>query len=750
MFRISLVLLAALSLGGPSPALAADMPPLALEDVFSLEHASDPRIAPEGGRIAYVRNFMDRMTDKARGELWIISDDGSRHRPLVTGLDTVSSPRWSPDADRIAFVGVEDGDAQIWVRWMTGGHMAPMTRLSGKPENLAWSPDGEWIAFTMRVPKEVRPLATLPNKPDGAEWADPVEVIDSMIYRADGKDLLGQGNTHVFVVPAEGGTARQLTQGDFEHDGGLSWLPNSRSLVISANRRDDWEHEPLDTDLWVVDLEDGAMRRLTDRYGPDSSPAVSPDGRRIAYVGFDDERLGYHNAGLYLMNRDTREVTLLTGELDRSVRDPAWDSRGRGIYFLYDDEGATKLARLELSNGQVATIAENVGGVTLGRPYASGSFTVATYGSVAYTQTGPDRPADVATGDGRRVRRLTRLNDDLLGQRELGRVESFWVESSYDQRDIQAWLMLPPGFDPSLKYPLIVEIHGGPYANYGPRFSAEVQLYAAAGYVVLYANPRGSTSYGAEFANLIENNYPGEDYDDLMSAVNAALARGFLDPGRLYVTGGSGGGVLTAWIVGKTDRFRAAAVAKPVINWTSFALTADRYNFFYRYWFPGPPWEHQAEYWRRSPLSLVGQVNTPTMVLTGEQDWRTPMSESEQYYQALKLRGVDTVLVRVTGASHSIAKRPTQLMAKVANILAWFERYPDPRPARPEAAPAGGQPAGGQPEEGQPEEGQPEEGQPAGDAPAAEDAADSAQESPEPPVPPASEPVEPPPPDSRG
>ncbi len=670
-------------------AQAQALPPLSLEDVFSIEYASDPQIAPEGERIVYVRNFMDAKTDRVRAELWTIAAAGGRHRPLVTGLDTVSSPRWSRDGEKLAFVGVQDGDAQIWVRWMEVRQMAAITRLPSKPDNLAWSPDGDWIAFTMRVPKEVAPLAKMPKKPEGAEWAEPVKVIDSLIYRADGRGFLEQGHTHVFVVPTDGGIPRQLTSGDFDHDGTIAWLPNSRSLVISANRRDDWQHEPLDTDLWVVDLEDGQMRRLTDRYGPDMSPAISPDGRRIAYVGFDDERLGYHNAGLYLFDRDTREVTLLTGELDRSVRDPAWDSRGRGIYFLYDDEGSTKLARVELSNGQVATIADDVGGVTLGRPYGSGSFTVGAYGAVAYTQGSPDRPADVATGDGRRVRRLTRLNDDLLAYRELGKVEAFWFESAYDQRDVQGWVVLPPGFDPAKKYPLVLEIHGGPYQNYGPRFSAELQLYAAAGYVVLYVNPRGSTSYGAEFANLIENNYPGQDYDDLMSAVDAVLARGYVDPARLYVTGGSGGGVLTAWIVGKTDRFRAAVVAKPVINWTSFALTADRYNFFYRYWFPGPPWEHPEEYWRRSPLSLVGTVNTPTMVLTGEQDWRTPMSESEQYYQALKLRGVDTLLVRVPGASHSIAARPTQLMAKVANILAWFERYADPREVPSPEVPTG-------------------------------------------------------------
>ena len=250
----------------------------------------------------------------------------------------------------------------------------------------------------------------------------------------------------------------------------------------------------------------------------------------------------------------------------------------------------------------------------------------------------------------RKLRRLTRLNDNLLGHKTLGTVEDIRYKSSHDGRQIHGWIVKPPAFDPKKKYPLILEIHGGPFANYGPRFAADMQLYAAAGYVVLYANPRGSTSYGEEFGNLIHHAYPGHDYDDLMSGVDAVLAKGYVDENNLFVTGGSGGGVLTAWIIGKTNRFRAAVVCKPVINWYSFVLTADVYPFFARYWFPGPPWENAEHYLKRSPLSLVGNVTTPTMLITGEADHRTPISESEQYYQALKLRKVEAVLVRVPGA----------------------------------------------------------------------------------------------------
>jgi acylaminoacyl-peptidase len=324
-------------------------------------------------------------------------------------------------------------------------------------------------------------------------------------------------------------------------------------------------------------------------------------------------------------------------------------------------------------------VLDRVGGLSLGRPYDGGSYSVSRNGRVAYTHCTPYRPADVylavpGRADGAP---LTQLNEDLLAQRELGTVEAFEVPSSFDGRPVQGWIVRPPRFDASQSYPLLLEIHGGPFANYGDRFALEMQLYAAAGHVVVYTNPRGSTSYGEEFANLIHHAYPSQDYDDLMSCVDAVIARGSIDASRLYVTGGSGGGVLTAWIVGKTDRFRAAVVAKPVIHWTSFALTADLYPFFVKYWFPGMPWEVPEQYWERSPLSLVGNVSTPTMVLTGESDWRTPISESEQYYQALKLRGVDTALVRIPEASHGITDRPSRFAAKTAYVLEWFARHSD-------------------------------------------------------------------------
>jgi acylaminoacyl-peptidase len=678
-----------------SPAATADAPArrsgphtaslrFTAADVFGLEWASDPQVSPDGRRIVYVRNGFDVMTDRARASLWIVDAEGGGHRALTTGVGDVRSPRWAPDGGRLVYVSSVDGAPQLRLRWMDTGQEAVLADLAEPPGGLAWSPDGARLAFTMFVPSQEAPvvLADLPTPPEGAEWAPPPRVVDEMVYRRDGGGWVDDGHTHLFVVPAEGGTPRQLTFGPYDHSG-PAWTPDGRALVISSNRRDDREREANDTDLYRVALADGSATRLTERYGPDNGAVVSPDGR-IAWTGFDDRYQGYQVTKLYVMEADGSGRRELTGGLDRDVAGPTWSADGRSVWFHYDDEGDTKVARVDL-DGQVTVVAEGLGGLSLGRPYGGGSFSVGGDGVVAYTHTTPLRPADVAVvGRGRERRRVTGLNDDLLGHKELGRVEELWWESSVDGRPVQGWLATPPGFDPDEEYPLVLEIHGGPFANYGPRFAAEIQLYAAAGNLVLYTNPRGSTSYGEEFGNLIHHAYPGDDYFDLMSGVDAVVDRGIVDEGQLYVTGGSGGGVLTAWIVGKTDRFRAAVVQKPVINWASFVLHADGLPFFARYWFGRTPWEDPMHYWERSPLSLVGEVVTPTMLLTGEEDHRTPMSETEQYYGALRLRGVPTAMVRIPGAGHAITARPSNLARKAAYVLAWFEKYRDgPRRRRP-------------------------------------------------------------------
>jgi dipeptidyl aminopeptidase/acylaminoacyl peptidase len=673
---------AVLALGGaaagPTLAEVADAPSAKLgpRDLFALQQAADPQVRPDGGAIAYVREANDIMTDNARRSIWLVDPRTGEQTPLVVDDSANFAPRWSPDGKRLAYVAAGPKGAQLYVRWMEAGRSARVADLPQAPNSITWSPDGKTLAFTMLIVDEPKPLAAPMDRPEGAKWAEPLKLIDRVTYRADGEGLLKPGYRHLFVVSADGGSPRQLTFGKFDDGGPIDFTPDGRSILFATNRAENWERDASEAEIYSVGVEGGPITRLTHRVGPDFAPVVSPDGSKIAYVGYDDARhRGYENQQLYVMDRDGGHPRSLTASLDRSVASPQWSADGKSLYIAYEDQGATKVARVGL-DGKVEPLFSGLGGGEPDRPYTGGQFSVGKGGVIAFTDSTPDHPADLSVWRGGKVQRLTDLNAGLFAGKTLAKVEPLPVKSSYDGKPIGAWIVTPPDFDPSKKYPLILEIHGGPFAAYGPTFSTDDQLYAAAGYVVVYANPRGSTSYGEEFANTIDRNYPSHDYDDLMSVVDAAIAKGFVDDKRLYVTGGSGGGVLTAWIVGKTDRFRAAASQKPVINWSSEVLTTDGYVFMGPYWFGKMPWEDPEAYWKRSPLSLVGNVKTPTLVVVGEEDNRTPPSEAEQYFAALQFRGVPTALIRVPGASHGgIAARPSQAAAKAQSILAWFERY---------------------------------------------------------------------------
>ena len=642
-------------------------------DIFDLEYVSDPEISPSGNRVLYVRNFKDIMTDQNLSNIWVVNLDGSQNLPITTGNQKDRSPQWSADATRIAYLSDKHGSTQIYMRWLQGGYETKLTNLHGSPKNLSWSPNGKWIAFNMFVEEPSDTLVKLKGKPKGAKWNEPARYIDEMEYRSDGASgFVKSGHEQLFVISTDGGTPRQLTFANNDV-GKADWGKDHETLYFHANLHEDADYNPRNSEIHRVNLSDNQLLTLTERSGPDNNPKVSPDGRQIVFTGYDDLYQGYQRTRLYLMDLGSRNVEELIPDFDRDIQDVNWSKDGKGLFFQYQDFGNNHIAYLKIG-GKPKTIAGQVGGLSLGRPYTRGSYSVASNGSLAFTFADWNHPADLAIFDGSQVSRLTTLNDDLFSFRKPGKVEEIRYKSSYDQREIQGWICYPPEFDPSKKYPLILEIHGGPFLAYGPWFSLEIQLYAAAGYVVLYINPRGSTSYGEEFGNLIHHNYPGQDYDDLMSGVDTVVEKGFIDGDQLFVTGGSGGGVLTAWIVGKTDRFRAAVVAKPVINWYSFVLYSDGTSY-HKYWFPGVPWEHQQHYMERSPISLVGNVTTPTLLLTGESDYRTPIAETEQYYRALKLQKVDAAMVRIPGSSHGIAARPSNLMAKVENILAWFNRY---------------------------------------------------------------------------
>lgn len=643
------------------------------EDVFSLEVGSSPQVSPDGKQIVYVRRSNDIMTDSTRSNIWIVDSDGGNNRPLMSSANSHYSPRWSKDGSKLAFISNKEGRPQIYVRWMDSGQTALVSNLASSPSSLTWSPNGKFLAFTMSVSSKEKPLkVNMPSKPKGAKWSPSFEYITKARYQADGRGILEPAFTHIFVVSSEGGNARQLSSGMYHHRGSLSWSGDSSKIYFSANRSENWEYEPGESNIYSVDLK-GNIAQITDQQGAEGSPVVSPNGKRIAYAKRSSEKRPYRNTYLHVMDTDGTNDTNLSANVDNSVSNFHWKDNS-GLYYQQTVRGVTQIDYVSTS-GKHKSVVTGLGGESLGRPYTSGDFDYAN-GVLAFTMGKHDRPADIYSKVGSKQRQLTFLNEDLLAHKKMADIREITYKSSIDGEEIQGWYLLPPNYDSNKMYPLILEIHGGPHLAYGPQFSAEMQRMAAEGYIVFYDNHRGSTGYGERFALLLQNKYSSEyDFADHISGVDALIDKGIVDPDQLFITGGSAGGIASAYAIGLTDRFKAAVVAKPVINWLSKVLTADSGLYQIPYQFPGMPWEEMEHYWKRSPLSLVGNVTTPTMLITGVEDKRTPMSETEQFYQALKLRKVDTVLVRVPGSPHGIAGRPSRLVGKVENILAWFEKY---------------------------------------------------------------------------
>jgi len=643
-------------------------------DVFDLEWASDPRVSPDGETIVYVRKSNDIMKDRERSNLWQVSADGKDHRPLYSGLNSIRSPRWSPTGEKLAFISNDTGSQQIHVRWFDNGDTAVISQLQASPSNLSWSPDGKWLAFTMNVKAPTKSIAEPRTKPEGATWAKKPITVTTTRYQYDGRGIVEPAYRHVFIVPADGGTSRQLTEGNFNHYGSLAWSPNSDQVFFSAYRSDDWELVSDEADIYSVNISTKKLKQITNQSGAERSPVISPNGKMIAFTKEERRPLAYSPDRIAVMDLNGQNLRMLSEDLDGDASNLIWADDNKSIYYTYDERGIRKIGQATIK-GNLRSVIKGVGGTTIGRPYLSGGFHT-NNDTLAFTHGTSDRPANIAIMQDGQVQILTRLNDDLLGHRRLGPVKEITYKSSFDGQEIQGWYITPPDFDPSKKYPLILEIHGGPHLAYGPYFSAELQIMAAAGYVVFYNNYRGSLSYGEDFALLLQYKYSSkEDFADHMSGIDALIDLGFIDDENLFIAGGSAGGIATAYAVGLTDRFNAAVAAKPVINWLSKPLTADSMVGQIYHQFPGPPWEHVEHYWERSPLSLMGNVTTPTMLITGENDRRTPISETEQFYQALRLRGVDSAMVRLPDTSHGIASRPSRLISKVDHILAWFERY---------------------------------------------------------------------------
>ncbi|MFC1660194.1 prolyl oligopeptidase family serine peptidase [Gemmatimonadota bacterium] len=644
---------------------------------LEMETVSGPQISPDGRHVLFTRGWIDKMEDRTRSNLWIADTDGSRVRQLTNGTWSDFSPAWSPDGERIAFLSDRDGSTQIHVLWLDTRETAQLTHLEHTPGALHWSPDGRTLAFGMRVP-DTDPIlpVRLPEYPRGARLAPPAKVIDRIIFAYDGRGDLPRGDVHLFTLDAEaGGTPKRLTPLGHSYndprgfEAEVHWSRDGDKLYFVA-WLEPWSQVELEineSEIYSMELRSGETMQLTDRQGRDRGMELSPDGEWIAYTGFDDQDYADGNiSSLYLMDSSGNQKRLLAGDLPSSPQDVTWAPDNSGVYYVMSERG--------LANVYFVSRQGEVRPVTSGNHVLS-QLTVASTGRAASVRSTPDRPGYLVTFPLDRpeaMNTLVDVNSDVLDGVRLGEVEEMWF-SSPDGLDLQGWLMKPAVFDPSRKYPLLLWIHGGPYSMYSVRWNWAWQNFAALGYAVFFMNPRGSTGYGKEFVDGIKHSYPGKDFDDLMAGVDAALAKGFIDADNLFVLGGSGGGILTSYIVGQTHRFRAAAAMRPIVNYISAAGTADDPTDKYS-WFVKPHWEDPLDWYERSPIASVGNVETPVLLMTGERDLRTPMGQSEEFFRALKMQGKETLLIRMPEEFHGW-RRPSHRLLNQLYLHAWFEKY---------------------------------------------------------------------------
>jgi len=644
------------------------------------EDIASPQLSPDGRQILYERRWIDRMNDRFDTSIWIMGADGSRNRQLLRG----SSPAWSPDGTRIAYLAPDgQGQTQIFVRWMDDeGAVSQVTRVTERLSGVQWSPDGRSLAFQMFVPGDLDPAwrISMPERPEGANWTASSLVEDRLVYKQDRVGWLPRGHQHLFVVSADGGTPRQITDGDWDH-GDFNWTPDGQALLFSGLRIEDAEYEVGHREIYRVEVATGRIDQLTDRPGPHQNPVPSPDGQMIAFQGHDWTRAPYWENELYVMDADGGNVRRLAGELGSSLGNLTWAPDGSGLYLNASILGTQNLWFVPLQ-GEPRAVTEGQHMLAVSH-LGPGNLAVGT-------RSGPQEPRSLIAFDLRRAgetRVLHRTNEDLLEGIRLGEVEEIWYPS-VDGLEIQGWIVKPPDFDPARKYPLILRIHGGPHAMYHIGFDFKNQDHAANGYVVLYTNPRGSSGYGTEFGNEIQFAYPSLDHDDLMVGVDSLIARGYIDERNLFVYGGSGGGVLTAWAVAHTDRFTAAVAKAPVINFMSFCGNVDgnpirwceggRFEDFF--------WDDPSGHLERSPIMHVGRINTPTLLMTGSRDLRTPMSQTEELYRALMIRRIPTGMIQLTDGWHSRDDPPTNFIRVQLYLRNWFERFMVPGDVAADAA----------------------------------------------------------------
>ncbi|MBL8257809.1 MAG: S9 family peptidase [Pseudoxanthomonas mexicana] len=675
---LSFALAATLASACLVPAFAKE--PIKAEDIYALSMVTSPVVAPDGKRVLFTRAAFDRAQDRRTGELWLAHLD--EHGAIIDQRLLVArdvGPRdavFSPDGRRIAYVATSIDKPQVFEMVLADGVGRPLTTGELAPGTLRWSPDGSRIAFIGREEAKPASIPGMPEKPKGAESAADAKIVTDLFWRADGTGEIKPGANHLYTVTVATAAITRLTQGETNQidKTGIAWLPDGRHVVGSYTA--DPINGPLESDLYLYDAAGkAAKQRLTSRAGSEYAPEISPDGRRVAFLGSDASASFYDMPRLWTTAPTPgAPIHALAADLDRPVAGMLWREDSAALHTLYYDRGVQRIATIDAATGARSEVVNSVGGTRLYLPSSGGQFSAAR-GTFAYTSSFTDRPAGLGISRGQGESGAIDFNRAWADGKSSARIEEVTVASRAGGLPVQGWIAFPPGFQSGKRYPLILDIHGGPNSDYGPFFSITHSLYAAAGYIVVFANPRGSIGYGERFANAITNAYPGQDHDDLMSIVDEVAKRPYVDGRNLFIGGGSGGGVLTLWGIGKEpDKFRAAVALRPVVDWTDQVTTADLPAFFMKHWMGAAPWDKPGVYFERSPYRLAGQMKTPTMLITGEQDFRTPMSQTEQMFGALKLRGVEVERVRLPGAGHGMG-RPSQWLQSVLAPIDFFNRH---------------------------------------------------------------------------
>jgi dipeptidyl aminopeptidase/acylaminoacyl peptidase len=709
IMRHLLLLLLIIIVFGAGPA-SAQKRSITEKDLFSFVWIGDPQISPDGSRVAFVRVSVNEKKDGYNTAIWSVSPSTGETHQLTNGPRD-SSPRWSPDSKYLAFVRVTEKDGrpdqpQLFMLAMAGGDSFQFTSLPRGASQLQWSPDGKTIAFVNGAnPEEIAKMAPHPTaqaspspSPVDAKKSDDhesdVRVITRAVYRANGAGYLDTKHPqHIWIVVAprtgdEKVTPRQLTTGRYD-DGNVTWARDSSQIYFTSDHTDEPYYELPSTAIYVIAATGGQPRKLTSFDMGTGAFSMSPNGKQLAfYASVNKPVQSYTEPDLWVIDiADNAQPRNLTTAFDYDVgsgvggdntaprggggNPPIWAADGRSIITVYGKEGKANLGAFDVATGKETDVTSGNQAVVSFRALPDASKLVLLISN-------PTRIGDLFWTDkaGAEPKQLTHFNDELFSHLNISQPEELWY-TSFDGKKVHAWVQKPPDFDPNKKYPLILNIHGGPHTAYGFIFDHEFQWMAARGYVVLYPNPRGSTTYGQEFGNVIQYNYPGDDYKDLMAGVDEVLKRGYIDADKLGVTGGSGGGLLTNWTIGHTTRFAAAVSQRDIASWSDWWYSAD-FTLFQATWFKAAPFEDPEDYKARSPLTYINNVKTPLMLILGEADYRTPPGAGgEEMFRALKYKKVPTVMVRFPNESHELSRsgQPWHRVERLQHIVGWFDKW---------------------------------------------------------------------------